>query len=1027
MTDPSKILRPRSATRQAASAVASLLLILMFLPADAAGRGGFGDGEGVRAWDLQVRGRSEEALEVAFAALDRDPFNAPAMYAAVSAFHDLNRDSEADLLCDRFEEHFAESGCGPLGKGRLAILSGRAAVAESLLSLALQRFTARDDSVGTLFANVLLAESHGMMGNRDKQDEYLGSSFEIAERIGWRLAVAWLHLRKGSALVETRNSEEATRHLGLALQQSDSLGVGRWAGDAHMRLSVVARWKMDLDESLVHREAALEKYRSAGYAAGEAQALSYIAAIHSRRGDLALAMGLLREGLAAAETAGARSEAAGCLGMLAVIHTLVGNEEAAIRGFREALETAGDLRSKEWVGGMESNLGLVLSNQRRFDEALISFERALEHVRSVGNRRYEGIVLGNIGRCLCQMGRQVDGIPRLEEAAAISREWEIPLTLGYVLLDIGSCNRDLGDLEAAEAAYLEAGKVAKEIGYFELQASVLLAQSRLERIRANNTLALRLLEDAMEIIEGVRARSLGGARMQASYFGHVSYFYEEAVDLLWTMNAAGPGAAVPRQAFELAQRAKARSLLDMLAEAKIDLRFRADSRYQEREQEILQRIAELSDASDSDDSSAVSEVEVDRLEEELALLETELREADPRYAEIQYPVPLGVEEIQNDLLEEGELLLEYFLGDSASYLWAVSRESFRFVQLPQRSVIDEAVRGLLPMLSDYNLTGEHAAYFVEPAMELSTMLIGPVREEVSDADDLIVAAHGILHYLPFEILLTSQTGSAEARFDSLPYLVHDTDVVYTPSISAMALLRRASVTREGAGSKELLVVGDPTLSSAEESDLFGHRMRGGEAGPLPFAKEEMTAIQSLFPAEQTNRLAGADATVANLEALEPDHQYRLVHFTVHGIYNERRPRYSGLLLSSVESGSGFVSVGELFGLDLPCDQLVLSACSSALNERVTGEGLVGLTRAFLHAGARSVVAALWEVSGESTSQFMTDFYGKISQGGGGDRTRALAEAKRLMARGEKDAGAPSGVSYAHPYFWAAFVMTGDGR
>jgi len=121
-----------------------------------------------------------------------------------------------------------------------------------------------------------------------------------------------------------------------------------------------------------------------------------------------------------------------------------------------------------------------------------------------------------------------------------------------------------------------------------------------------------------------------------------------------------------------------------------------------------------------------------------------------------------------------------------------------------------------------------------------------------------------------------------------------------------------------------------------------------------------------------------------------------------------------------------MTTNEVFGLALDCDQVVLSACASALGEHVTGEGLVGLTRGFLFAGARSVVAALWDVSSLSTTAFMLDFYGQLAATPDGDRAHALAEAKRRLIRGQIGEP-PPGVTFAHPYFWSAFVLTGDGR
>jgi CHAT domain-containing protein len=143
----------------------------------------------------------------------------------------------------------------------------------------------------------------------------------------------------------------------------------------------------------------------------------------------------------------------------------------------------------------------------------------------------------------------------------------------------------------------------------------------------------------------------------------------------------------------------------------------------------------------------------------------------------------------------------------------------------------------------------------------------------------------------------------------------------------------------------------------------------------------------------------------------------------HGLFNEARPRYSGLVLSPdpASGDDGFLSISEVLALDLDCDQVVLSACASALGPHVSGEGRVGLTRSFIFAGARSVVSALWDVSGQETARFLALYYARLGAGGA-DRDEALAAAKRAMwAEGAE------GVDPAHPAFWAAFVLSGAGH
>jgi CHAT domain-containing protein len=477
-------------------------------------------------------------------------------------------------------------------------------------------------------------------------------------------------------------------------------------------------------------------------------------------------------------------------------------------------------------------------------------------------------------------------------------------------------------------------------------------------------------------------------------------------------------------AFEVAQRAKSRSFLDMLAEAEVELRCRAAPEYREREREILGRIEELfarQEAAAGGDSIRIR-AGIAGLEQELDFLEQDLRRSDPRYTELQYPQPAGLDDLQDGILKPGELFLEYMLGDSAAYLWKLTQDAFSFHKLPRGREIDSMVRRILPYLSDYNILGSEAAYFAAAATDLSQVLLKPVESDLAQCERLLIAPHGILYYLPFEILAGEPPAEPAQieNFAQFPFLVSKLDFVYFPSAGALARMRESPRGPQASAQRELLVIGDPQLPEAGEMSLFARLALSGEAAAPPYAGEEIEMLAGLF-GEGALVLRGPEAVAGRLAETGTTPGFRLIHFATHGLFNEHRPRYSGLVLSPAPGSGddGFLSLGEVFSLDMPCEQVVLSACSSALGEQVSGEGILGLTRAFIYSGARSVVAALWEVAGQATSFFMRDFYSEIAVAG--DRAAALAEAKRRMIR-RGDGG--DGLDYSHPYFWSAFVLTG---
>jgi CHAT domain-containing protein len=294
---------------------------------------------------------------------------------------------------------------------------------------------------------------------------------------------------------------------------------------------------------------------------------------------------------------------------------------------------------------------------------------------------------------------------------------------------------------------------------------------------------------------------------------------------------------------------------------------------------------------------------------------------------------------------------------------------------------------------------------------------------------VIVVPHGILNYVPFEMLFSEDSVPAESArsFASLPYLILRADVSYVPAAGVLAILRQSPRRPASAPGGGLLLAGDPIVSSTEEMSVFAQAAFPDGLPARAFFREEIGALRGLFRLPKNEPLARDRATVARLRDASRKGQYRYVHFATHGVYNEKHPRCSGLLLTPDPDGGddGFLSVSEVFGLELECDQVVLSACATALGEDVTGEGILGLTRAFLYAGARSVVAALWEIPGRETAEFMRVFYEELLQNPGIDREHALSEAKRWMIRRNKG-GRRGDAPSSHPHFWSAFVLTGVG-
>lgn len=345
--------------------------------------------------------------------------------------------------------------------------------------------------------------------------------------------------------------------------------------------------------------------------------------------------------------------------------------------------------------------------------------------------------------------------------------------------------------------------------------------------------------------------------------------------------------------------------------------------------------------------------------------------------------PLTVPEIQREVADGGTLILQYTLGRERSFLWAVTPDSLTSFELPPREQIEETARRVHGLLSTPPQTLARARTRQEMA-DLSRMLLAPASG-LFEGKRLVVVPDGALHYVPFAAL--PAPGSDE------PLVVRH-EVVTLPSSSSLAAIRREA---RPPASATLAVVADPVFAPGEK------------LGRLPFSREEAEALLAMAPPSERLGALGLDAsrdTVLSGRLAD----YRLIHFATHGILDAENPELSGLLLSQ-----GFLRAHEIYRLNLPADLVVLSACRTALGREMRGEGLIGLTHAFLHAGARGVLVSLWEVEDRATSELMRRFYREMLKGGRPPAAALRAAQAALRREPGREA----------PYFWAGFVLQGD--
>jgi CHAT domain-containing protein/predicted negative regulator of RcsB-dependent stress response len=597
--------------------------------------------------------------------------------------------------------------------------------------------------------------------------------------------------------------------------------------------------------------------------------------------------------------------------------------------------------------------------------------------------------------------------------------------------------------------------------------------------------AMKNYRDALQTIETLRSGSLRADEARTTFLATTKDVFDETttdlaeMSLLTTPAGGGPlsGKALDyaAEAFKVSEQSRARSLLDLLSETGTAITAGIPADLLKRKQENLDRQQEIAEdllgvnlnPDQQKKKPSELESELEKLQTDFDDIENQIRTASPRYASLTGGQPLALADVQQRVLDDQTVLLEYSLQSDASYLWAISKLGVNLYKLPARPAVEKLATDLraqlIPTKLQRRIVGidvmadsqrglgvsatpfaEDAAAFVTASNALYKTALEPAATAIADKR-LLIVADGALNYVPFEALVTA---APSADYSSLPYLVKTNEIIYAPSASVVGAIRQQEPNRSGAS---MLIVADPVFNSkdtrartasapnAETRGLGIQSALADVAGQDAATSAESVKMQGLplarlagtrAEAEQILKLAKASGTQADvwldLDASEDNvdardiSKYRILHVATHGLLNAERPQFTGLVLSLVgnKTEDGFLRTDEVFNLKLGSPLVMLSACETGLGKEKRGEGVMGLTRAFMYAGAPTVGVSLWSVADKSTADLMTDFYKRLLASKTASPATAMRDAQLAMISGKK---------YSAPFYWAPFVLVGDWR
>jgi CHAT domain-containing protein/tetratricopeptide (TPR) repeat protein len=834
----------------------------------------------------------------------------------------------------------------------------------------------------------------------------------------------------------------------------------------------------DFQAALKSHQEALSLRMASGDIEGQARSLSNISGVYFGLGEFQEALNYCKRALPLRRAAGDRRGEAITLANMGNNYRELGDPRTALEFYQQALPLLQGLADRDRTNeaALLDAIGRAYYDLGDYPKALTSHNQSFSLRQLVKDRYGEGSSLDNLGNTSARMGDRKKALEYFEQALELRRATGDRRGAAATLQHAGELYSEAGEQEKATAYFNNGLTLSRTIKNRFIEANLLYDLARVDQSAGHLLEALAQVEDAIAIVESNRAR-VASADLRTSFFASKQDFYELNIDLLMQSYRRDLNQENLVKAFSVSERRRARSLLDSLGEAQSNIRRIAPPALLARERELRAKLNQkaenqiklLSGQHTAEQAAALAkDVETVSTDYEQAL--AEVTASDPHYAALTQSGSLSLSKLQSEILDPDTLLLEYSLGQQRSYLWAITRTDITAYELPGRAEIDNQARDLYGFLTSRNRfikfekPDERQARiakadneYLQAAERLSQLLLGQLGKKIA-GKRLLIVSDGALQYLPFAALPSPGASTAKQneptnRAAYRPLIV-DHEVTNLPSAAILEVLRREVRNRKPAP-KSVAVLADPVFSKTDERvkaelpvrQSGGRETRSGEAvrgqntsesellravrdfseadgieiERLPSTRKEAEAILGLVPkADQFEALDfQANRSAATSSGLS---QYRIVHFATHGLLNPTHPGLSGLILSLVDrqgnDQNGFLATHEIFDLNLPADLVVLSGCRTGLGKEIKGEGMLGLTRGFMYAGAARVAVSLWDVNDRSTAELMGKFYGAML---GKKKLSPAAAMRNAQIAMWKSRG------FNAPYYWAAFVLQGEYR
>ena len=914
------------------------------------------------------------------------------------------------------------------------------------------------DKPGALVAWRGMGIAQYYQGDFSRSGEYLQQAMLLAQELGDKRKVTNLNTNLGILYQDKGETAKALEYYQTSLKEAEELGAKDLAASALINLGTAYRIQGNYPKALEVLRRALDLRGELGDKGNAGIALNRIGLVNFDQGNFAEALQYFQEYLKIANELNDRGYMNSALFNIGLVYYGQKNFARALENFQKALSIKEELGDKAGIANTLNSIGVVYEGQRDYAKALEYYRKSMALSEPLGFKPYLTSALHNTGNVYLAQGDPAKALEAFEKSLKACEEMDDKGEIAQALNSIGlalhkqrnyaraldfeqrglSIAESIGykdqvanSLQSISEIYYDqnnyaksleyAGRattLARQVGNREVLWQALTSAGNAHRALEQNEAAQRAFDEAIASIESVRANIAGGEQQQEQFFENKVSPYQGMIGLLLAHHKDA-------EALSYAERSKARVLLDVLTTGKLDIAKSLTVDERNRERTMRNILTSLNTqiarekARTQPDSPRLADLngQLEKARLEYDTFQTNLYAAHPdlkvQRAEAK---PITMQQVSDLIPDSQTALLEFVVSDDKTYLFVSTRRGSggeaaglkTFEIGIKRKDLTEKAEMFRGQLARRDLG------FGQLAHQLYDLLIKPAQAQIDGKTHLLIVPDGALWELPFQALQSAQGH----------YLLEDHAVSYVPSCSVlqeMVALRRKRINKT-TGQVSLLAFGNPTLGN-QTLERVGLTRGEENLLPLPETEREVKYLSQLYGETQSKVFVASEASEDRVKAEAP--KFTILHLATHGILNDASPLYSQIVLSQGNASAGedgLLEAWEIMKMDLKADLVVLSACETARGRVGEGEGMIGLTWALFVAGSPTNVVTQWKVDSASTTKLMIDFHRNLKS----ELARGKAELGTARALQRAALGLLRTNEYRHPFYWAGFVVVGDG-